>query len=84
MSLEDVLDYSALRVSDEFSNAVVTGRQLRSADIVGVEGRFHSGDQVVLKDVRGRILAIGRARVDSDRLNNGPDDQLFRYDRVLN
>jgi tRNA pseudouridine55 synthase len=84
LALEEVLDYSALKVSDEFSDVVVTGQQVKGHDIVGVEGHFTSGDQVVLKDTRGRILAIGRARVSSDEVTDSTDAQLFRYERVLN
>lgn len=84
LPVEKVLNYAAFKVTDEFSRQVVSGRALRTPDLVSVEGDFHAGDRVVLKDAGGQILAIGTASVDANSVGSDPKKPLFTYLRVLN
>ncbi|MFZ5981762.1 MAG: tRNA pseudouridine(55) synthase TruB [Candidatus Zixiibacteriota bacterium] len=83
-SIENVLDYSAIKITDDFSRFVINGRYLNWQDVTGFEGRFSAGDRVLLKDSRGAALAIGIAGVGSDEFETRKDNQLFNYIRVLN
>lgn len=82
--LSDVMNMGGFCVSDDFSRLVLHGRDLKSSDVVGVEGAFCSGDHVLLKDRHGRVLAVGRALVASNSLDSASCGHLFRYDRVFN
>ncbi|MBN1211479.1 MAG: tRNA pseudouridine(55) synthase TruB [candidate division Zixibacteria bacterium] len=84
LPIDRALDFSAIKITDEFSRAVVNGRFLSWDDVTGVEGSFSSGDKVLLKNNRGGVLAIGTARVDSEDFKTQKGDQLFNYIRVLN
>lgn len=79
-----VLDYSAIRVTNEFSEHVVDGLELTGPDVVQIEGAFQAGDTVVLKNTEGIILAIGTAEISSDDFHRTTDHGLFEYMRVLN
>lgn len=79
-----VLDYSAIRVTNEFSEHVVEGLELTGADVLQIEGAFQAGDTVVLKNTKGTILAIGTAETSSDDFRRVTDHGLFEYMRVLN
>jgi len=82
--VETVLDYSAVEVSEQFGSAVVTGRKLAIDDVCDVQGTFNAGDTILLKDRRGRALAIGTAEVSSDLFHTESNIGLFKYMRVLN
>jgi tRNA pseudouridine55 synthase len=82
--LEKVLHFGAFQVSDDFGRQVVNGRALKLPDLVAVDGDFHVGDRVVLKDSTGNVLAIGTAGVDSGAVGADPGKALFSYLRVLN
>lgn len=84
LPLERALQVGAFKVSDDFGKQVVNGRPLKFPDLVGVDGEFHEGDKVVLKDSRGSVLAIGTAGVDSRSVGSDPGKALFNYLRVLN
>lgn len=86
---DQVLEYSALVVSDEFRRQVINGRDLLPQDVVDVQGSFEVGDKIVLKDSRGYVLAIGESEVGSTAIEPQTEDEkvanrLFRYIRVLN
>lgn len=85
LGYDEVLDYGALRISDEFKEFVLTGRQPRAADILKAEGIFRQGDNIFLKDNHGSVLAVGTAGISSEDLAemNGKS-ALFNYIRVLN
>jgi tRNA pseudouridine55 synthase len=84
LPVEKVLTFAALHVTENFSKQVVNGRALKKPDLVSVEGDFHAGDQVVLKDTSGMILAVGTAVVDAGDIGSDPRKSLFNYLRVLN
>ena len=84
LSLQDVLDFSGIYVSDEFRDKVINGSDLTSSDVSGTDGQFATGDKVLLKDKSGNPLAIGRAEIDSSELPNSHDTKIFTYSRVLN
>jgi len=84
LPIENVLEYSAIKITDDFSHYVINGRYLNWQDVTGFEGRFSAGDRVLLKNSRGDILAIGIAGINSDEFEDQKDNQLFNYIRVLN
>jgi tRNA pseudouridine55 synthase len=84
LSLQDVLDYSGICVSDDFKDKVINGTDLTSSDVSSTDGQFATGDKVLLKDKSGNALAIGRAEIDSSELPNSDDTKIFTYSRVLN
>ncbi|MDH3892086.1 MAG: tRNA pseudouridine(55) synthase TruB [candidate division Zixibacteria bacterium] len=79
-----VLDYSAIRVTAEFSQHVVEGPELTDADVVQIEGAFEAGDTVLLKNDQGIVLAVGTAETSSLDFHRTSDHGLFEYVRVLN
>ena len=85
LSCDQVLDYAAIQIRDEFREYVVSGREPRKEDILNVEGIFTTGDRIFLKDTKGLVLAVGTAGVSSDNIGrNAADNRLFNYIRVLN
>lgn len=84
LPVEKVLNFSAMKVTDEFSRKVINGRALRPTDLVGIEGEFAAGDHVLLKNGAGQILAIGIAGVSAELVGSATGKPLFNYVRVLN
>ncbi len=84
LSVEQMLNFASLKVTDTFSRKVINGRPLRPVDLVEVVGDFSAGDHVVLKNTAGQILAIGTAGVDADAIGQTQGKALFNYVRVLN
>lgn len=84
LPVEQMLNFSSLLVTDNFSRKVINGRALRPTDLVKVEGDFTAGDYVVLKNLTGQILAIGTAGVDAEVIAQTQGKTLFNYVRVLN
>lgn len=84
LSCNQVLDYSAIRVTNQFSEHVVEGPKLTDTDVVRLDGSFQAGDTVVLKNDEGIVLAIGTAGTSSDDFHRTADQGLFEYLRVLN
>ncbi len=85
LSVEKVLRYSAVRVTDAFRQDVISGPELTPEHVVAIEGDFSVGDKVMLKDAQGTVLAVGKAEADADRFRAGDNgEKLFSYIRVLN
>lgn len=85
LGLDQVLDFGAIRVRDEFASDVESGRIPRESDIIGTQGNFSPGDKVFLKSSQGRILAIGTAGFSSPTaVGADSKEKLFKYIRVLN
>jgi tRNA pseudouridine55 synthase len=84
LPIDTALPYAVVRVTDEFSPLVIHGRSLRGKDVVGIEGRFSAGDNIILKNRHGVILAVGTAGIDSTDFRSGRGRPLFNYLRVLN
>lgn len=80
----DVFTCSALTVREDFSPMVISGRTITAANIERIEGDFHQGERVILKDVSGTVLAVGRATYDSNQFVSNSPDSIFSYERVLN
>ncbi len=81
---EQLLDFGAFIISDEFSQKVINGRDPLKEDILSLEGEFSSGDQVFLKDRQGNALAVGIAQISKSGFSSSDDNNLFNYLRVLN
>jgi len=84
LNLDEVLDFGAIKVRDEFAGQIANGRLLGADDILGIQGAFDRGDSVFLKDAAGRILAVGTAGFSSSTTASGEPRELFKYIRVLN
>lgn len=82
--IESVLPFPWLKVHEEFSPFILTGRTPRMKDITEVGGRFEIDELISLKDHNNKIVAVGRAEVNSNLFREGADHNLFRYVRVLN
>lgn len=80
----EVLDYSAIRVTDGFSKHVVEGLELTDTDVVQIDGVFEAGDTILLKNEQGIVLAVGTAETSSNDFRRTTDRGLFEYMRVLN
>jgi tRNA pseudouridine55 synthase len=83
LGYEDVLDYSAIIVTDEFNRQVVSGQALSLREVVGFKGDFSAGERVLLKNKDGHVLAVGKAEVSSDVFGREQTQKLFSYIRVL-
>ncbi len=85
LGYNQVLDYGALKIRDEFREYVLTGRRPGIDDILNAEGIFASGDKVLLKDTEGHVLAVGTAGISSDKIADATSTNgVFDYIRVLN
>jgi len=84
LPIDDVLDYAAITVTEEFSRIVVNGPPLQRRDIVSMTGEFSAGDGILLRNKTGAVLAIGTAGTHSDEFAREDENHLFRYVRVLN
>jgi len=82
--IESVLPFPWLKVSEEFSSHIITGQSPKLKDISEVGGTFKAEELISLKDHNDNIRAVGRAEVDSGRLENGNEQGIFKYVRVLN
>ena len=79
-----VLDFAAIRVTDDFSRRVLDGCDLSETDIMHIDGSFEAGDTVLLKDRGGVVLAVGTAEAPSHAFSCAKGNSLFEYVRVLN
>jgi tRNA pseudouridine55 synthase len=85
LTYDKVLTYSAIKITDEFKKFVISGRELKPKDIVDIEGNFAAGEKVVLKDIGGNVLAVGRAEASAGEIKESRNGhKLFSYIRVLN
>lgn len=84
LDYSDVFSCSALTVREDFRPMVVCGRTITAADIERIDGDFSQGERVVLKDIGGAVLAVGRAACDSRHFVPDSQDSIFSYERVLN
>lgn len=84
LPIEHVLPFSAIKVTDEFSELVIQGRTLTGNDIAAIEGSFEAGEHVLLKDAKGVALAVGKAAAGSRDMAEGRAETFFSYERVLN
>jgi tRNA pseudouridine55 synthase len=82
--IESVLEYPSIKVAEEFSSYIISGRSPQLKDIINVEGTFKTNDYISLKDHSGRIMAIGKAMANSDAFKNNEIKNIFSYIRVLN
>lgn len=76
----------ALTVDDGARRALVEqGRSLLAPGVVRVEGGFHAGDLVGIRDTAGREIARGLARLDADALAAGarPKGELVHRDDLV-
>jgi len=89
----DYLDYPRLEIKDHATESVIHGTPLKPSDITSIDGRFESGDTVVVVHnvhqvhavhVVHQIAAIATALVSSDAQPDWPPDKpILSYRRVL-
>ncbi|MBU8933132.1 MAG: tRNA pseudouridine(55) synthase TruB [candidate division Zixibacteria bacterium] len=84
LGIGQVLNFAAFTVSDAFRPRVLMGSDLHKDNILAVEGTFAKGDEVLLKDSAGSVLAVGHAQVSVAKLAASHNETLFSYIRVLN
>ncbi|UCD16949.1 MAG: tRNA pseudouridine(55) synthase TruB, partial [Candidatus Zixiibacteriota bacterium] len=83
--IEEVLPFPSIQVKEHFTPFIISGRSPRLKDISEVEGEFSTDDMVCLKDHTGRVAAVGKARIGSEKLKEDHDiKHFFAYVRVLN
>jgi len=82
--IETVLPFPSVQVNREFSPSILSGRPPRLKDIVDIDREFSEEEYISLRDFEGRIMAIGKADIDSSRLDNTENKNFFTYVRVLN
>jgi len=82
--IEEVIDYPALNMDENFSSAIVSGRPPKKENVVNIEGAFEAGELISLKDISGRVMAIGKSEISSEKLKNYDGNNFFKYIRVLN
>jgi len=83
-SIEAVLQFPWLKVREEFSPHILSGRLPKLEDISEISGVFEADQLISLKDHNDAIVAVGRAEVDSEQLDESCEDDFFKYVRVLN
>lgn len=83
MSLEQVLQFGAVRIRDEFEQAVGYGRTPQWQDVLAVEGSFEAGDRVVVKSHLGAVLAVAIAGSSSHGFAERTGQPVASYVRVL-
>lgn len=83
LGIDRALDFGSLTVNEGFQGQVQYGRRPCAADIADVEGDFQSGDNVMLKDQQGTVLAIGIAVVAATGLRRESQNEVIKYNRVF-
>lgn len=82
--IESVLPFPSIRVKEEFNSLIIAGRSPQFKDIEGIDGDFQPEDFISLRDIDGKIRAIGKSEVCSSDLDNYKGKSFFTYIRVLN
>jgi tRNA pseudouridine55 synthase len=82
--IESVLPFPAIKVSENFSPGIISGKSPRTKDIIDIHGEFSPNDFISLVDYTGRIMAVGKAGIKSSDLNEIQGKDFFTYVRVLN
>lgn len=82
--IEEILKYPIIKVAEDFSPFILSGKSPRFDDIVDIKGQFDADELISLEDQSGCIMAVGRSRVSSDELENDRTNDFFQYVRVLN
>ncbi|MCP4705167.1 MAG: tRNA pseudouridine(55) synthase TruB [candidate division Zixibacteria bacterium] len=82
--IESVLRFPSIKVNEEFSSLIISGRSPQYQDIVGIDGDFQPQEFISLRDYNGKIKAIGISEVGSSELDSYKGKSFFTYVRVLN
>ncbi|MCP4631989.1 MAG: tRNA pseudouridine(55) synthase TruB [candidate division Zixibacteria bacterium] len=82
--IESVLRFPSIKVNEEFSSLIISGRSPQYQDIVGIDGDFQPQEFISLRDYNGKIKAIGISEVGSSELDSYKGRSFFTYVRVLN
>ena len=83
LDIGQALDFVTVTVNEDFCGQVQYGRRPRAVDIAEVKGDFLSGDNVLLKDGRGAVLAIGTAVIAAASLSHDSENEVIKYSRVF-
>ena len=85
LQIESVLPFPSIQVDEKFSPCIISGRQPKVKDLIGISDEFKTEDFITLRDHCGQIMAVGKAGVDSHEIDdNFKGDNFFKYVRVLN
>jgi tRNA pseudouridine55 synthase len=83
-SIEEVLKFPAIEVKESFSPAIISGKTPGIKDVANILGEFDVDEYISLTDHMGRIMAVGKAGIDSAALRRQESVDFFTYVRVLN
>ncbi len=83
LSVNESLDFAALLVDERVSTLVRNGVALTGSVIQDVDGIFLAGENILIKDQNGSVLAVGTADVDSKTVCPTLQDKIFNYERVI-
>lgn len=82
--IESILKYPAVKVAEEFTKYVISGKIPSYNDITAVTGEFEANEYISLADNSGRIMAVCKSQISSEELESGNKSDFFTYIRVLN
>ena len=83
ISISESLELPSIAVSDAFAQRIEQGRTLTSSDLESIETPFEAGQEIAIRDSRGKALAVGISLLSSDKMRESDAEQIFKYSRVL-
>lgn len=84
LQFNEVVSYASCAVNNDFVDLVYNGNDIIKEYIDTVYDSYNVGDKVAIKDLTGNVLAVCKAEVPSNLIDNTNDQKLFSYIRVLN
>ena len=84
LQFTDVTEFASCSVNDSYVDSIYNGKDIFRDYIQTVSDSFNTGDKVAIRDLQGKVLAVCRAEVPSNLIDNTIDQKLFSYIRVLN
>ncbi len=84
LQFHQVVHYAACIVNEDYVESIYNGKDILKDYIKTVYDAYEAGDKVAMKDLNGKILAVCKAEVPSNLIDNSNDQKLFSYIRVLN
>lgn len=81
--VECVLDLPVVYVSTDREASIDQGVPIRAIDLDKVDGNIRPRDLVALRNTDNRLLAVGRALYEADKLRLMNDETVIEYVRVM-
>jgi len=70
-------------ISDNAIDSVCNGAPLAVGGVISLEENIKRGDRIALLSLKGELIAIGKALMDSETISNKKTGLVFKTDRVL-